>query len=82
MDSYITKKGLQSWHPITWRAFRYLAVKVNEEIKIKNVLAKFRSFPVNNRGHFSCSDERLNDIWEIGRWSMQMCAQDTWMDTA
>ena len=81
MDSYITKKGLQSWHPITWRAFRYLAVKENEEVKIKNVLAKFRSFPVKNRGYFSCSDKMLNDIWEIGRWSMQICAQDTWMDT-
>ena len=81
MDSYITKKGLQSWHPITWRAFRYLAVKENEEVKIKNVLAKFRSFPVKNRGYFSCSDKILNDIWEIGRWSMQICAQDTWMDT-
>ena len=81
MDSYITKKGLQSWHPITWRAFRYLAVKENEKIKIKNVLAKFRSFPVKNRGYFSCSDKMLNDIWEIGRWSMQICAQDTWMDT-
>ena len=81
IDSYITKKGLQSWHPITWRAFRYLAVKQNEGVKIKNVLAKFRSFPVKNRGYFSCSDKMLNDIWEIGRWSMQICAQDTWMDT-
>ena len=81
MDSYITKKGVQSWHPITWRAFRYLAVKQNEGVKIKNVLAKFRSFPVKNRGYFSCSDKMLNDIWEIGRWSMQICAQDTWMDT-
>ena len=26
MDSYITKKGLQSWHPITWRAYTYFAV--------------------------------------------------------
>ena len=81
IDSYITKKGVQSWHPVTWRAFRYLAVKQNEEVKIKNVLAKFRSFPVKNRGYFSCSDKMLNDIWEIGRWSMQICAQDTWMDT-
>ena len=31
-DSYITKKGLQSWHPITWRAYRYLAIKENEKL--------------------------------------------------
>tara|TARA_B100001063_G_scaffold204032_1_gene198399 strand:- start:1046 stop:3496 length:2451 start_codon:yes stop_codon:yes gene_type:complete len=81
IDSYITKKGLQSWHPVTWRSFRYLAINQNKDVKIENVLAKFRSFPVKNRGYFSCSDSILNDIWEIGRWSMQICAQDTWMDT-
>jgi hypothetical protein len=81
IDSYFTKKGLQSWQPITWRAFRYIAVKKDKGIEIKDISAKFRSFPVKNRGRFSCSDERLNDIWEIGRWSMQICAQDTWMDT-
>ena len=81
IDLYITKKGLQSWNPITWRSFRYFAIKENEEVEIENISAKFRSFPVKNKGYFLCSDSTLNDIWEIGRWSMQICAQDTWMDT-
>ena len=80
-DTYITKKGLQSWQPLTWRGFRYYAIKENVDLVIDDVSAMFRSFPVQKRGHFYCSDEKLNQIWEIGRWTMQICAHDTWMDT-
>ena len=80
-DTYITKKGLQIWHPLTWRGFRYFAIRENSDIYINEVSAIFRSFPVKKSGFFSCSDETLNRIWEIGRWSMQICAHDTWMDT-
>ena len=80
-DTYITKKGLQSWQPLTWRGFRYSAIKENVDLVIDDVSAMFRSFPVQKRGHFYCSDEKLNQIWEIGRWTMQICAHDTWMDT-
>ena len=80
-ETYITKKGLQTWHPLTWRGFRYYAIKENVDLVIDDVSAIFRSFPVKKTGYFSCSDETLNKIWEIGRWSMQICAHDTWMDT-
>ena len=80
-DTYITKKGVQSWHPITWRGYRYFAIKENPHVSIDSVSAIFRSFPVKRKGGFSCSDQELNRIWEIGRWTMQICAHDTWMDT-
>ena len=80
-DSYLTKKGEQSWQPMTWRAFRYFAIQKNPAVKINTVSAQFRSFPVEQAGSFLCSDKLLNEIWEIGRWTLQICAHDTWMDT-
>jgi len=80
-DTYITKEGKQAWQPITWRGFRYLAIKKNPGISIDSVSAEFRSYPVQRRGYFRCSDENLNKYWEIGRWTLQICAHDTWMDT-
>jgi alpha-L-rhamnosidase len=80
-DTYITKQGKQSWQPITWRGFRYLAIKESAGISIDDVSAEFRSFPVQRSGSFTCSDELLNKFWEIGRWTLQICAHDTWMDT-
>jgi len=80
-DTYISKKGVQSWQPLTWRGFRYFAIKESVNISIDSASAEFRSFPVQRRGSFFCSDDELNQIWEIGRWTMQICAHDTWMDT-
>jgi alpha-L-rhamnosidase len=80
-DTYITKEGKQSWQPLTWRGFRYVAIKENTNVSIDNVSAEFRSFPVKRTGSFTCSDAELNKIWEIGRYTMQICAHDTWMDT-
>ncbi|MEA3463168.1 MAG: family 78 glycoside hydrolase catalytic domain [Bacteroidota bacterium] len=80
-DTYITREGSQSWHPLTWRGFRYMAIKENPDVTIDNVSGEFRSFPVRREGSFTCSDKELNQIWETGRWTMQLCAHDTWMDT-
>jgi hypothetical protein len=80
-DTYITKMGRQSWQPFTWRGFRYLAVRKSEGISIDDICAEFRSFPAKREGSFTCSDNVLNQMWEIGRWTMQICAHDTWMDT-
>ena len=80
-DTYITREGSQSWYPLTWRGFRYMAIKENPDVSINNVSGEFRSFPVKRTGSFTCSDEELNQIWETGCWTMQLCAHDTWMDT-
>ena len=80
-DTYITKTGAQSWFPVTWRGFRYLAIEEKDGVSIDAVRARFRSFPVKRAGSFTCSDDRLNRIWETGLWTMQICAHDTWMDT-
>ncbi len=80
-DTYITRDGSQSWQPLTWRGFRYLAMEEHPEISLDEVSAEFRSFPVQRLGSFTCSDEVLNKMWETGRWTLQICAHDTWMDT-
>ena len=43
-DTYITKEGLQTWQPLTWRGFRYYAIKENADISIDDVSAEFRSY--------------------------------------
>jgi alpha-L-rhamnosidase len=79
-DTYITKEGKQSWQPMTWRGFRYIAIRKSLEISIDDVDALFRSFPVQREGSFTCSDELLNEIWEAGRWTLQIYAHDAWID--
>lgn len=80
-DTYITKAGAQSWFPLTWRGYRYFAIEEKDGVTIDEVSAVFRSFPVSNAGSFACSDPALTKIWEVGPWSLQICAHDTWIDT-
>jgi len=80
-DTYVTEKGRQTWQPVTWRGFRYFAIKKHPRITMDTVDAEFRSYPVKYIGSFSCSDTELTRYWEIGRWTVQICAHDTWMDT-
>lgn len=80
-DYYNSKKGLQTWSPITWRGFRYLSVSVNDSIKCKNVYAINRHYNFKNEGKFECSDSLLNKIWETGVNTLNLCGQDTYVDT-
>lgn len=80
-DSYITKEGKQVWAPATWRGFRYFSLQQNDSIKIKNVFANTRCYNFADEGAFECSDTLLNKIWEIGKNTIRLCAQDTYMDT-
>jgi alpha-L-rhamnosidase len=80
-DIYISKKGLQSWSPLTWRGFRYLSLSQKDSVIIKGISAISRHYNFTREGSFECSDPLLNRIWEIGNQTMLLCAQDTYMDT-
>ena len=80
-DYYTSKKGLQSWSPLTWRGFRYLTFSQKDSMIIKGISANNRHYDFTREGSFECSDPLLNRIWEVGNQSMLLCAQDTYMDT-
>ncbi len=57
------------------------ATGVTSPIEIASIEAVFRSYPVQYKGSFECSDPKLNRIWEIGRWSTQICMQTHHLDS-
>jgi alpha-L-rhamnosidase len=54
---------------------------VTEPLKIENAGAVFTSQPVEYRGEFSCSDEKLNRIWNVSRWTVQINLQSHHLDS-
>ncbi len=80
-DFYTSKKGLQSWSPLTWRGFRYLSLSRKDGVIIKEISAISRHAELKREGSFECSDPLLNRMWEIGNQTILLCAQDTYMDT-
>jgi alpha-L-rhamnosidase len=57
------------------------AAHVTQPIEIQDVTALFVSYPVTDKGAFSCSDSHLDRLWEASRWATRLCMQDHYLDS-
>ena len=84
VDRYTMRGGLQIWETFSIRGFRYMQVDIHNEssepLKIYFVGINFSTYPVEYRGSFSSSDELLNQIWEVARYTLQLSMQDAYID--
>ncbi len=84
VDRYTMQGGLQTWETFSKRGFRYMQVDIHNEspepLKIYYMGLNFSTYPVEYRGAFDCSDELLNEIWKVGRYTLQLCMEDAYED--
>lgn len=59
------------------RAYRYLKMQFAEGVNISfnNLKVRPCMFPAAQHGWFNCSDEMLNDAWEVGKYTLQVNKQ-------
>jgi len=81
---FITVAGKQ--HLETFRPFglRYLQVTVrnnSEPVTLLKVGVNRQVYPYTKKGSFTCSDPLMNDIWEMGWRTVQVCSEDSYTDT-
>jgi len=62
-------------------AFTVSVKHVTEPVEILGADAIFTSQPVEYRGQFTCSDPRLNRLWNASRWAVQICLQTHHLDS-
>jgi len=82
-DRYLCKPGDQEFQTFDKRAFRYLQIDVRhltKPLKVGPVSLVLSTYPVQYRGQFECSDPRLNEIWRVGRWTVQLNMEDAYTD--
>jgi hypothetical protein len=82
-DRFICKPGTNVFETFDKRAFRYLQVDVRgarQPVTVAPVTVTVSTYPVVNVGAFECSDDRLNRIWDIGRWTLQLNMEDAYTD--
>lgn len=80
---YIMKDGEQEWEAFDWEGLRYLVLtfrSCTRTVKLKEAGLRFISYPVEYRGKFSCPNPKLNEIWNMGGYTAQLCMQDTIVD--
>lgn len=82
-DRYRCRKGRQQHQFFWWKGFRYVLIvfrDVKRPLKLHHIGYTFTSYPVERRGSFECSDPLLNQIWETGVYTQQLCMHDAYMD--
>jgi len=81
-DRYRIKPGTHEWETFDRRAFRYMQVDfrgLTAPVTIE-ISVNFSTYPVTWQGEFECSDERLNEIWRIGAYTVQLNMEDAYTD--
>lgn len=53
----------------------------DSELTIKNITFAFQRFPYLSQGEFSCNDEQLNTVYEMGRHALKICRQSVELDS-
>jgi len=80
---YVTKAGRQVFRSFWRRGFRYMTLTVRgnrEPVRLHWVRCLLSTYPSVERGAFRCSDPLLTRIWEVGRYTLRMCSEDTFTD--
>ena len=83
---YVTREGWQSYTSVVRRGFRYLILTVRfpkgekRSVRIKHVRCLLNTYPYEEVGEFVCSDWKLNRIWEVCRYTLRLCSEDTFVD--
>lgn len=80
---YITCKGRQEYISFCRRGFRYVFMtfrNFRKPVKIRKIRCLLNTYPVEHKGQFLCPDERLNRIWKVGKDTVLLCMEDTYVD--
>lgn len=75
--------GWTSYLSATRLGLRYLIVTVrgaSKPVSIRRVYLLRAVYPVNRSGSFTCSDSALTTLWELGRRTVELCMDDTYVD--
>lgn len=82
-DRYIARAGRQTYMTgDTWGG-RYLALIVRSgRVRLQKIAAVERAYPFNRVGRFDCDDKTLNQIWQLGVRTVEVCSEDAHVDCA
>ncbi|MEE9432305.1 MAG: trehalase family glycosidase [Melioribacteraceae bacterium] len=80
---HIAKEGHNYFEVFKPNGHRFIHVNVKNN-KGKVVLHKVGSikqnYPLESLGKFECSDRMLNEVWHLGRRTIELCADDVYTD--
>ncbi len=83
-ERHIARSGWQRMETFCPRGSRFIQVGIlqaDAPVRIHRMGMVEAMYPYDFKGRFRCSDPRINDLWERGRWTLQICSEDVVVDT-
>ncbi len=80
---YITKQGDNQFTSLKRRSGRYVFLTLRNQhspVRIRHFNLIESTYPLDYIGSFSCSDARLDRIWDISTRTLKLCMEDTFTD--
>ncbi len=80
---YITKQGDNRFASFKRRSGRYVFLTLRNQhspVRLRHFNVIESTYPVDYIGSFSCSDARLDRIWDISTRTLKLCMEDTFTD--
>lgn len=83
----ITDEALANTKPVSdiytlenSKAFRYVYITKDADVKYADVSMLYEYKQVEYRGKFCCSDDELNNIWKVGEYTMHLTTREFFID--
>jgi alpha-L-rhamnosidase len=84
-DHFITDGGgNRIFRPLSIRAYRYLQLDIitkDEPLIINDIYSMTSKYPFTLKANFKSSDTSLEEIWNVGWRTAQLCAGEVYYDT-
>lgn len=83
-EEYVTKDGKQQFEAYNWKGFRYVKVLFRdcfEGVQVNHIKAAVTMYPFEERGTFESSDDLLNQVFDISKYTIKICSNECITDT-
>ncbi|SHJ03366.1 alpha-L-rhamnosidase-related protein [Pseudozobellia thermophila] len=62
------------------KAFRYVQVQSDASVAYDSISMLYEYLPVEYRGQFRCSDDLLNEIWDVSAYTLHLNTREFFLD--
>lgn len=83
----VTDEALAATKPLTddytlanSKAFRYVYITKDNGVDYKEVNMLYEYKPETRRGSFKCNDDEVNQMWNVGAYTMQLTTREFFID--
>ncbi len=80
---HIAKEGRNYFEVFKPNGHRYIHINIKNnkgKVILHKVGAIQQNYPLESVGKFECSDRMLNQVWMLGKRTMELCADDVYID--